>query len=161
MKPSSTLIRDCVSTMTGLKFAAFFTTSCAGDLNFWWEQTQTLICRRSFQFKARQGYRVPTKYKLKMFLIKLTIVIFILFFQWQIHYEFYSGSQFVLIWRINWQYSIISLRSIYDSSQGKPFQRFYLFVDSWHGIHLSQKKSMKYSSHRKLLCELSKFNATT
>ena len=74
-----------------------------------------------------------------MFLIKLTIVIFILFFQWQIHYEFYSGSQFVLIWRINWQYSIISLRSIYDSSQGKPFQRFYLFVDSWHGIHLSQK----------------------
>ena len=31
-----------------------------------------------------------------------------------------------------------------------------------HGIHLSHKKSMKYSGHRKLLCELSKiskFNA--
>ena len=35
-------------------------------------------------------------------------------------------------------------------------------VEAWHGIHLSHKKSMKYSGHRKLLCELSKpskFNA--
>ena len=33
---------------------------------------------------------------------------------------------------------------------------------AWHGIHLSHKKSVKYSCHRKLLCELSKlskFNA--
>ena len=28
-----------------------------------------------------------------------------------------------------------------------------------HGIHLSHKKSMKYSGNRLLLCELSKFNA--
>ena len=35
-------------------------------------------------------------------------------------------------------------------------------VEACHGIHLSHKKSMKYSGHRKLLCEiskLSKFNA--
>jgi len=32
-------------------------------------------------------------------------------------------------------------------------------VEAWHGIHLSHNKAMKYSGHRKLLCELSKFNA--
>ena len=36
-------------------------------------------------------------------------------------------------------------------------------VEAWHGIHLlHKKKSIKYSGHRKLLCELSKlskFNA--
>ena len=35
-------------------------------------------------------------------------------------------------------------------------------VKAWHGIHLLHKNSMKYSGHRKLLCELSKlskFNA--
>ena len=26
-------------------------------------------------------------------------------------------------------------------------------VTAWHGIHLSHKKSMKYSGHRKILCE--------
>ena len=30
---------------------------------------------------------------------------------------------------------------------------------AWHGIHLLHKKSIKYSGHRKLLFELSKFNA--
>jgi len=58
--------------------------------------------------------------------------------------------------------------------QGKLFQRctHLLYCSAlslsrnvrqvWHGIHLSHKKSMKYSGHRKLLCELlklSKFNA--
>jgi len=28
-------------------------------------------------------------------------------------------------------------------------------MGSWHGIHLSHKKSMKYSGERKILCELS------
>jgi len=32
-------------------------------------------------------------------------------------------------------------------------------VKTCHGIHLSHKKSMKYSGHRKQLYELSKFNA--
>ena len=31
-------------------------------------------------------------------------------------------------------------------------------VEAWHGIHLSHKRSMKYSGHWKLLCELSKFS---
>jgi len=31
-------------------------------------------------------------------------------------------------------------------------------VTTWHGIHLSHKKSMKYSGHRKLLCEISKIS---
>ena len=31
-------------------------------------------------------------------------------------------------------------------------------VTAWHGIHLSHKKSMKYSGHRKLLCALSKLS---
>ena len=31
-------------------------------------------------------------------------------------------------------------------------------VTAWHGIHLSHKKSIKYSGHRKLLCELSKLS---
>jgi len=31
-------------------------------------------------------------------------------------------------------------------------------VEAWHGTHLSHKKSIKYSGHRKLLCELSKLS---
>ena len=31
-------------------------------------------------------------------------------------------------------------------------------VTAWHGIHLSHKKSMKYSGLRKLICELSKLS---
>ena len=34
-------------------------------------------------------------------------------------------------------------------------------VEAWHGIHLSHKKLMKYSGHRKLLCELSKLSKLT
>ena len=36
--------------------------------------------------------------------------------------------------------------------------RCTVFVEAWHGIHLLHKKSMKYSGHRKLLCELSKLS---
>jgi len=64
--------------------------------------------------------------------------------------------------------------------QGKLFQRCMQFalqctvfgrkskhktdVTALHGIHFYKKKSMKYSGHRKLLCEflkLSKLNALT
>ena len=34
-------------------------------------------------------------------------------------------------------------------------------VEVWHGIHHSHKKSMKYSGHRKLLCELSKLSKSS
>jgi len=59
--------------------------------------------------------------------------------------------------------------------KGKLFQRFThhlccsvvslggkTVVEAWHGIHLPNKKTMKYSAHSKLLCELlklSKLNA--
>ena len=55
--------------------------------------------------------------------------------------------------------------------QGKLFQRFThhlccsvvslggkTVVEAWHGIHLPNKKTMKYSAHSKLLCELLKFS---
>ena len=55
--------------------------------------------------------------------------------------------------------------------QGKVFQRcthllycsvlYKTDVEACHGIHFSHKISMKYSGHRKLLCELTKFKALT
>ena len=51
-------------------------------------------------------------------------------------------------------YAFLSCSVLYLSCKVNTRQMSH----AWHGIHLSHKKSMKYSGHRKLLCELSNYN---